>query len=344
MLIVGQGLAGSMLAMELWKRHVDFLVMAPANASAASSVAAGLYFPLSSRKLSVDRVFRSCFPNLEKTYQSMEETLGLALLYKLPSVKLFDPSELDDWHAFMEGDGAIFIDSIEEHAKIPGIKPGLSMAVISHSGYLDVAKLVETSRKWLEKNNLWHNDMVHYPSIRITSHGIVVNGKIEAEKVVFCEGAYGINNPWFGRFGLSPNKGEIMVVYAPRLCEGFVLRRGVHILPLGKGYFHVGATYSRNPVDDVPSESGLQVLCSKLGSFTNVPYKVVFHKAGMRPAVKDRTPLLGRHPEFPALAVFNGLGSKGVMQAAHWAPVMANWLLSDGYTLPAEVDVSRYHD
>ena len=60
-----------------------------------------------------------------------------------------------------------------------------------------------------------------------------------------------------------------------------------------------------------------------------------------RPAVRDRKPLIGTHPEFPALSIFNGMGSKGVLMAPFLAGQFADALTGKG-TLWPEVSIARY--
>ncbi len=48
-LIVGQGLAGTAVAWQLWERGVPFLVVDPNEASTCSKVAAGLVTPITAR-------------------------------------------------------------------------------------------------------------------------------------------------------------------------------------------------------------------------------------------------------------------------------------------------------
>jgi glycine/D-amino acid oxidase-like deaminating enzyme len=48
---------------------------------------------------------------------------------------------------------------------------------------------------------------------------------------------------------------------------------------------------------------------------------------------------LGRHPAHPGVAVFNGLGSKGALQAPLYARMLVEHLL-DGAPLEESVDVA----
>jgi glycine oxidase len=331
-LIVGQGLAGCMLALELRKREMDFLVMAPSGGRPASLVAAGLYFPLMSRKPAIDKAFRTCYPVMGNAYQEAEAFLGISLLHEIPSIKLFPPAELEQWRAFQHGPDGSVIKAIADHAVIPGIKPGWSMAVIRPSGYVDLSALVLACRAWLIRRNRFIDHQLDYSGVTFSGKHVRANisGKdfVEARQLVFCEGASGATSPWFGLMGLTPNKGELIDIAVDGLPEKSILRCSLNLLPLGNGKFRAGATYTRNPVNNIPSRKGLDELTSKLREFVNLPFRIVAHRAGLRPASRNRKPLAGSHPEFPALSVFNGLGSKGVLQAPYHAWILADQLAS----------------
>ena len=73
----------------------------------------------------------------------------------------------------------------------------------------------------------------------------------------------------------------------------------------------------------------------------HVPYTIVEQVTHIRPTVKDRRPLLGTHPLYPNLHLFNGMGSRGVLTA----PKASNWLFNhiDGQKdLPKEVNINRF--
>jgi glycine/D-amino acid oxidase-like deaminating enzyme len=62
----------------------------------------------------------------------------------------------------------------------------------------------------------------------------------------------------------------------------------------------------------------------------------------VRPAVRDRRPLLGHHPALPWLSIFGGFGSKGVSLAPRLAQQLADFLVGQGQLWP-EADVARYN-
>ena len=61
----------------------------------------------------------------------------------------------------------------------------------------------------------------------------------------------------------------------------------------------------------------------------DVQFEVKDHHVGIRPTVADRRPVMGRHPEYNRLFVFNGLGTKGYMLAPLLSLEMADYMLEE---------------
>jgi len=83
-------------------------------------------------------------------------------------------------------------------------------------------------------------------------------------------------------------------------------------------------------------------LRDKLNSLITCPYTVISHQAGIRPSAADRRPIIGPHPEFSHLFVFNGLGTKGVMLAPYFANNFVHFYLQNQEIVP-DVHVKRFY-
>ena len=70
-------------------------------------------------------------------------------------------------------------------------------------------------------------------------------------------------------------------------------------------------------------------------------YKVVNQMAGIRPTVKDRRPLVGRHAVYKNVYVLNGLGTRGVMIGPYVAKQLFDFI-EFGMPLEAEIDIKRF--
>ncbi|MEE4178362.1 MAG: FAD-dependent oxidoreductase [Bacteroides sp.] len=341
-LIIGQGLAGSLLAWELWKHGVNFMVMDPGLPNTSSKAAAGLFHPLVARKILLADKVDVMLPALRNSYKALEDLLEVKLLFKIPSARLILPQTIPEWTMAKNGELSGYITRFFPAGNIAGLKHEKAAAIIGHSGFLEVAGLIYAMARWLREKNRLINNLLDYEMISFLPGRVFVNGLIQAEQIVFCEGPGALQNPWFKDYGLLANKGEVIEIIAEGLEEQYIIRDEVFILPLGQHRFRVGATYSHQSLDYEPTEEGLRELREKLDKILEVPYEVVDHWAGMRPVAKDRSPVMGFHPLHPQLAIFNGLGSKGVIQAPWYAAQLRRLLTEKSFSLPKEVNVSRF--
>ena len=164
---------------------------------------------------------------------------------------------------------------------------------------------------------------------------------VEAHAVIFCRGFAPDSDPWFGGIRFNAAKGEILTVRIPGLAEERVVHRGVWLAPVGDEVFRVGSTYTWEPLDARPTPEGRAEIESKLRAFLRLPFEVLDHRAAVRPVIDAGFPVLGRHPERPQLAYFNGLGSKGSLLAPFFADQLAAHLCGEGEIEDA-VNVARF--
>ena len=112
-------------------------------------------------------------------------------------------------------------------------------------------------------------------------------------------------------------------------------------MPLDNELFWVGATYDNSDKKSIPTQLKKEWLIEKLESIITLPYKIIDHKASMRPTTIDRRPMIGFHPDYKNIYLLNGLGSRGVLLA----PTLSCWLYNHIYKsapIPKEVDVERF--
>ena len=106
-------------------------------------------------------------------------------------------------------------------------------------------------------------------------------------------------------------------------------------------HFLVGATFQHQAFDDKPTEDGVAYLKSKLNNMLSIEYKIINVLVGVRPTTKDRKPLIGLHKTYKNLAVFNGFGSKGVVQGPFLTANFVNFL-TKGQKLMEDIDIQRF--
>jgi glycine oxidase len=95
-LVLGQGLAGTMLAWELEQAGVSFEIVDHGHAMAATSAAAGIINPITGQRLAKSWRFERCFPIAQASYQALERELGKSLWHPMRMRRIFaDASDAD---------------------------------------------------------------------------------------------------------------------------------------------------------------------------------------------------------------------------------------------------------
>ena len=138
---------------------------------------------------------------------------------------------------------------------------------------------------------------------------------------------------------LVPVRGEGLTVRIEGLRLKSVVHRGVFIIPVGDDRYRVGSTFAWDKVWSGPTDEARRWLLDKLERIVSRPVEVEEHWAGVRPASRDRRPVLGRTTAHEA--IMNGLGSRGVLLAPWSAQHLAAHLF-DASPLDPEVDVRRF--
>jgi glycine/D-amino acid oxidase-like deaminating enzyme len=341
-LIVGQGLAGTVLSHLLIEKGLSVKVIENFKANSATRIAAGVFNPVTYRKLKMAEFADFLIPEMFDYYPKMEEKLGANLFRPTSFLKILtDIEELNNWQvqsvdcnnkAFMSQE--IFSDDFEGTLKIP-----FGAGQVKQSGVVKLSKMLDLWKEFLLSNDLFIDELFDYDKLIIEAE-FVSYGNIQAKKIVFCEGVGISNNPWFNWLPMQQFKGEVLEISSPKLKLTRMVNRGVFVLPLENGNFKIGATHDWKNVDEEITKEGKKELTDKIDNILNVPYQVIDHQAGLRPASRDRHPYIGVHPKHRNLYVMNGLGSKGVIMAPWLGKAFIDGI--DAKEWPKGFDINRY--
>ncbi|MBT9393548.1 FAD-binding oxidoreductase [Hymenobacter sp. NST-14] len=344
-LIVGYGIAGATLAAELRGRGHSVLVLDVARPDSASRVAAGLMNPVAGKRFALAWRADELLTAAGAFYRAQEQRLGQRFLHELPIVKLFSSVQEQNTMLARSADAPwldFVTDATGELPALPGVQQELGGLRIRRGGFVLVEELLTAlTAEGLAAGWLRHETFDWGRLVADSAGGFTYAGRVQTRHVVSCEGAATLQNPYFGWLPLTPNQGEVLTVECPGLPSATVLNKGAYVVPLGGSRLRVGATYRWPPFAAGTTPEALAELSDRLRTITPQPFTVADQRAGVRPAVRDRKPLLGTHPETPGVHVFNGFGSKGVMMAPRLAQVMADWLENDVAPWP-EVNIRRY--
>lgn len=346
-LLIGHGIAGAVLARALRARGQRVLVYDEPRPDAASRVAAGLMNPVAGKRFALTWRAHETLPAAVAYYQQLNEELGEEYFLASPILKVFGSAQEqaqmlaraaeDPWQGFVE--------KIETE---PIVQPGLLAphggAWLRGGGHLRVEALLAALASQGRAEGWLREETFSWEALVADGTGAAyAPGRLRARHVVCCAGAAALASPHFGWLPLTPNQGAVLEVAVPGLSTAQVLNRGAYVVPAPTaGQFRVGATYRWPPFAEVPGEGDQRELADRLASLTPLPFEVLGERRGVRPAVRDRRPLLGRHPALPWLSLFGGFGSKGVSLAPRLASQLADYLGGSGELWP-DVTLARYY-
>jgi len=342
-LIVGQGIAGTLLAHFLLKENQRIAVVDQPLEGATSGIAAGIVNPITGRRLVKSWRFEELHPFAKKTYRELESLLGIPIWFErnilraLPAV--FDENEwlrraaFEDYHPFIA----------ESPKSAPYPNSLLNVRAWGETRFsvqVAMPQLVASFRAYLKRKALLMENIFDFRQLNIQPGGVNYNG-LNARQVIFCEGSRAAQNPFFEYLPFALTKGELLLIKIQGASFEKMIKHRIFIVPLQGGIYWAGST-SRYEYDHLqPEIEKREWLKSQLGEVLKVPFEVIGHYAGIRPTVYQHRPFLGVQPEHQELAIFNGLGTKGASLGPYFADQMTAFLLRKR-TLDPEVDIRRF--
>jgi glycine/D-amino acid oxidase-like deaminating enzyme len=344
-IIVGQGIAGSVLALSLIKAGYTICVINQPNLSNSSKIAAGIWNPIVFKRLTKSWLADNLIPELLTFYEYWEKELNTDLIYKRSIIKPFTEDQEKALWLKKANDHQLensFLDKqVYENLKIDEYYLVKSYSKVLQAGNLDVAHFLESTKNYIKENQNYIEEEFDYSQLVVTPQEITYKN-ITAKNSIFCDGHLITKNPYFNWIPMKPAKGETLTIHCPDLqLKNDIFNKGFFMMPLGNDLFKVGATYEWEQLNDIPTEKGKSELTQKLNSILTSPYKIVSHDAGIRPSVIDRRPVVGEHPNFKNLFIFNGLGTKAVMLAPYFAKQLVNYIHNNS-AIDSEVNPARF--
>lgn len=341
-IIVGQGLAGSCLALHLLWRGKKILVFDLPEKNRASTIAAGLFNPITGKRLSQSWKAAELFPYLFEFYSRAENFLNCRFFHPVPIYRPFSSvQEQNEWMARSAENGlGKFIEKIFTSSAYAQSKDRFGGVLTRQSGYLNVNLFTSTVRKLLVHQNSLAQNHFHGKYLAYKVDGVSYND-IAASNIIFCDGMHSLKNQIFEWLPLRPLKGETLLISMDQKPE-LIYNRGVYIVPTeGDGRYLVGATYDPLSKTEGITQTSRIELEEKLQELIQTPYKIIEQNWGIRPTSPDRRPMLGSHPDRKFVITFNGLGTKGVSLAPYFSNMLAEWM--DGKTeLPLDINIERF--
>lgn len=342
-LIIGQGIAGSALAISLLNDGKTIAIIDKPDLSKSSKVAAGIWNPVVFKRLTKSWLADELVPELLSFYSSLEKQLNTRFLQSRAILKPFtEEQEIQLWKKKSVSENTFLDPTIYEQLVVTDNQVITHYSKVLNAGNLDMVSFMDAVRSHLKNHTIYLDETFDFNKLSLSRDEISYNNQINARNIIFCEGHLISQNPYFNWIPMKPAKGETLTISCNHITlTNDILNKGAFIMPLGNNTYKVGATYEWNDLNDTPTDEGKQELETKLQNIIKTPYRIISHDAGVRPAVIDRRPVIGAHPDHENCFVFNGFGTKAVMLVPYFIKHFIGYLNHQNQ-LNTEVNVTRF--
>ena len=341
-IIVGQGLAGSLLAYRLIQAKQNILVIDNKHEGSSSAVAAGIINPITGYRLTTHKLFAQQLQTAVDLYTHLEDLFSEKLIENIQQYRLLKSEEqVRYWHKRCQHPQFLPYTGEAFQSLSPFIANEFGVVQIHQSQRVYVQTLLRALKRFFMASNV-------YSEAKVDAHHLVVNEKKiqlndwSANKVIFCEGYQAIHNPFWQHLPFKLSKGEILTLELETSIDGLYNWRQ-WILPksgLTSNRVLLGANYEWGDFTESSSldvtQAAKETLLMRLETNTKLKGKTIKQVAGIRPTPTHRYPYIGPHQSSNTIYCFNGFGSKGSVAIPYYSQLLCQHLL-EGKPLPSEV-------
>jgi glycine oxidase len=333
-LIIGGGVAGRNLQLQAQELGYSTLVIDQEKTNYSSQVAAGIVNPVTGKYYALSWRADEIFPELKAYYQQWENKLGASFFKPKKIVRVFSSAgEQNTWLSKASNPKYQPYCSFSSR-NIDGLNGSFGVLEVHHGGHLNLQQFMAVCHQQLPTRN----EEFSFQDLDLKRKSYQ---DISFKYLVFCEGFKLSENPFFNYLPLVATKGEILQIETGLTYQQETYIGSVFLQHKEGNIWWAGSTYKNNDATTHQTKEMRANLEARIKRFLKVDYKVREHLVGVRPAVKDRRPLVGEHPTLKGVYILNGLGSKG----SSLAPLMAKDLLNfifKGTAIHPEAAIERF--
>ncbi len=304
-------------------------------------VACGLINPVTGMRIVKSWMIDELLPIASQTYKQLEKDLGISISNKLDIVE-FHPTQpaRETFNERAKQYPEYLHPEIDTTVLDTLFHFHYGAGTIQQGGLTDMRGLQDAWRTKLRETEAIREERFDWGHCNI-QHDSVTYKDIEAEKIIFCDGAAGLENPYFTKLPFALNKGEVLIADIPGLPRNNIYKHGIKIAPWQDGLFWIGSSFEWTFTNLETSEAFRSKTENQLKNWLKLPYKIYNQWASVRPATVDHKPFSGFHPLYPSVGILNGMGAKGCSQAPYFANNLAQHLIA-AEPLHREADIMRY--
>ncbi|MGM0505784.1 MAG: NAD(P)/FAD-dependent oxidoreductase [Bacteroidota bacterium] len=356
--ILGGGVAGLALAGAVADRGHQPRVIDPSLGDPGTKLPAGMVNPAMGRRAKPGWQGEACWQALRMRVDGLARWRGVE-----PPIQeggILRPAFTDErealYHESLEkydwsDEQMTWLSPKEVGRRYPHLPPAKGALLVRQGYAIHVREYLSLYRGWLREQGVdFRTEAASYDwspdQDTITVH-LEGGERFRTSQLIIAAGASSRTFPGWETLPMNLVKGEMVHYRSPDPLpwsttiagRGFVVRRGARELVAGSNYNH-------NAEDTAPTIGARNRIDTKLkellpGLIDNLEW--IDQWAGFRVTTPDRLPVAGLHPSWPALGIFSGLNSRGLLFSERISNLLAGHLL-DGNPLPEEIRPDRFFD
>ena len=338
-LIVGFGISGVSIAHQLRRNNTPFHVI-DSSENSSSLIAGGVMNPTVLKYYTMAWEGKKFSDYAIPFYKEISNIIEYNVFENFKINRIFNSlREHNEWIVGADKNTLGFFLNKDIHLNpLSEINTPYGYGSLKNVGRLDFKNIINKYKLLFGTN--YRREVFKYSKLQFIKEGVKYKNDLY-KKIIFCEG-YGMKeNPFFNYLPLIGNKGEMLIIKAPNLSQNIIWKGRFFIVPLGQSRFWIGATFNDSDKTTNISPTAKNDLLLELEEKLNIPFEIECHDAQIRPTVIDQRPLLGSHPEFKNLYIFNGLGTRGSLMAPHLSKFLYDYIFLNK-ALPTSIDIRRF--
>jgi len=339
-LILGQGLAGTLLSYRLSRLGINHYVVDRGHATASSNAAAGIVNPVTGRRFVKTWHIEALLKGLS-IYEELEKLLGVKLLNQVTIYRdLSDTAVLNQWdmrrsdRSYAPYMGAPLQDKV-----LPIQVPNLVGPTLQ-AAQVNLRELIIGYRGLLKSNACLFEQELSIDDAQFKS-GHWQLGGFAVRRIIDCTGAEAMSSSTWAKLPWRGTKGEAFRFLFSALPRQAAVKMKHFICPIGTSKeVWLGGTNQDHYSDVKPTELATERLSVQAKAFGIELPDQLEHLVAIRPTVSDRRPLVGEHPYKPGLWICNGFGTKGTSLGPYCTQQLQDRLVFN-VDLDPEIDIAK---
>jgi len=326
-LIAGQGIAGTLVSYELWRAGRSFVLVDDGQARSASRTAAAVLNPMAGRHWRPSAAAATLIPAALRTYRSLEALLGIALLQAAPLFVFHtDARQQQQFELRRQQFPGCFSQADALRWKSCFSAP-YGAGMINRVWLVHAEALLDGWRSFLQQQGVLRAERMEPGSLAVEEKSVHYRD-ISARKVVFCEGAAASRNPLLAHLPFTANRGDALLLHIPGLPADAVYHRELRLVPRAGNLFWYGSNYRWDIAGLEPDPGWKAGAIGMLETWLKLPFEVAAHWVAERPTTAGQRIFAEIHPRHPAVALLNGLGTRGFSAGPYYAAELVCKLLA----------------